>query len=103
MTEDAYLPAISSNTSLAGGPAPLDGIGGALLAGMEFEDEGGALFAAGFLFLFSAAALVTFSAAGRDHAAALAPGARTLAARAAGFPPYTTTLPCRLRAGVALA
>ena len=103
MTEDAYLPVISSSTSLAGGAAPLDGIGGAPLSGMEFEDEGGTLFVAGFLFLLPAAALVTFSAVGRDHAAELAPGARALAAGAAGFPPCTTTLPCRLRAGAALA
>ena len=43
------------------------------------------------------------SAAGRDRAAALAPGARAIAAGAAGFPPCTTTLPCRLRAGAACA
>ena len=103
MTEDAYLPAISSNTSLAGGASLLDDIGVALLAGMEFKDEGGALFVAGFLFLLPVAALVTFSAAGRDRATALAPGARALAAGAAGCPPCTTTLPCRLRAGATLA
>ena len=43
-TEEAYLPAISSNTSLAVEGPPLNGIAEEPLAGAEGEDEGAALF-----------------------------------------------------------
>ena len=100
MTEDAYLPAISSNTSPAVGAAPLSGIAGKPLSEAEGVDEGAGFFVAGILLRFTPDALATFSAAGRDRAAALPTGARAFAAGAAGFPPCTTTLPCRLWEGV---
>ena len=53
----------------------------------EGVDEGAGFFVVGILFRFTPETLPTFSAAGRDHATALVPGAR-----AAGIPPCTTTL-----------
>ena len=98
-TEEAYLPTISSNTSLAVEAAPLNDIAEEPLAGAEGVDEGVVLFVAGILFCFTPETLPTFSAACRDRAAALAPGAWAFPAGPARFPPCMTALPCRLRAG----
>ena len=103
MTEDAYLPAISSNTSLAVEATPLKGIIGVPLAGAEGEDEVAGLFVGAFL-RFTAETLPFFSCGGgADYAVAAEPGARAFPAGPAGFPPRTMTLPCRLRAGTTLA
>ena len=62
-------------------------------------EEGGFLLVGTFLRI-TPAVLPAFSAAGRDRAAALVPGARALAGGgAAGALPCMTTLPYRLRAG----
>ena len=71
--------------------------------GVEGEVEEDLFLEVGTFLRFAPATLPTFSAAGRDRTAALPPGARAIAAGAAGFPPCTSTLPCRLRAGVACA
>jgi hypothetical protein len=100
---DAYLPGISSNTSLAVEAALLNGSDEISLAGEEEEYKGGVLVAGAFL-RFTSATLPVFSGRGRAYrGGAAAPGAHAIPAGPAGFPPCTTTLPCRLRAGAVAA
>ena len=99
MNEEAYLPAILLNTSLAVGAPLLSGITEEPLSEAEGVDEEAGFFVAGIIFRFTPETLPTFYAAGRDSAAASAHGARAFPVGVAGFQPYTTMLPCRLRTG----
>ena len=92
MTE-SYLAPISSNTSHAVGAAPLSGIAGETLSGLEGVDEVASRFVAGIFHRLAPGILATFAAASLDCTPTLAPGARALPVGAARFPPCMSTLP----------